>query len=88
MIKVDETQHFNVFSEGHGSSVKLQRKRDLAAVILESEDAEDMLDKLQGAANELVKDYWIDAWSNFFAAQPSGLRTIPKNMKIQNRNSR
>lgn len=85
MIKVDETKHFTVFSESHGSSVKLQRKRDLAVVVLESDDAADMLGKLQGAANELVKDYWIDAWSNFFSTQASSSKTIPKNMKIQNR---
>lgn len=82
MIKVDETSQYSIFTENLGTRVKLQRKRDEAQVILENDDAEDMLDKLQSAANENVKDYWIDGWQNFFAKAPQDSEELPPNMVV------
>jgi hypothetical protein len=82
MIKVDETPQYRIFTEDLGSRVKLERKRDEAQVILEEDDADDMLDKLQSAANEHVKDYWIDGWQNFFSKQPKGSDELPPNMVV------
>lgn len=82
MIKVDETKLYRIFTADLGARVKLQRKRDAAQVVLETDDAEDMLDKLQSAANENVKDYWIDAWQNFFAKAPQDSDELPPNMVV------
>ena len=84
MIKVDETKQYSIFTEDLGARVKLQRKRDEAQVVLECDDAEDMLDKLQSAANENVKDYWIEGWQNFFAKEPQDSGELPPNM-VMNR---
>jgi hypothetical protein len=81
MIKVDETSLYSIFTEDLGTRVKLQRKRDEAQVILEEDDADDMLDKLQAAGNEKVKDYWIEGWENFFS-KPRESDELPPNMVV------
>lgn len=82
MIKVDETPQYRIFTEDLGLRVKLERKRDAAQVILEEEDADDMLGKLQSAANEKVKEYWIDGWQNFFSTQRKPTDELPPNMVV------
>lgn len=82
MIKVDETTQYRIFTADLGTRVKLQRKRDEAQVILEEDDADDMLDKLQSAANENVKEYWIEGWQNFFSKQSNNSDELPPNMVV------
>lgn len=82
MIKVDETSLYSIFTEGLCTRVKLQRKRDEAQVILEGDDAEDIMGKLQSAANDNVKDYWIDGWQNFFAKGQQDSDELPPNMVV------
>jgi hypothetical protein len=82
MIKVDETSQYRILTEELGARVMLQRKRDEAQLILENDDAEDMLQKLQSAANENVKDYWIEGWLNFFSKAPQSSAELPPNMVV------
>ncbi|MBK6616638.1 hypothetical protein [Ottowia sp.] len=66
MVQIQETGKFVVFSEDCGTRVRIEKKEDGLAVILLNDDARDMLEKLRDAANDAVRDYWIDAWSNHF----------------------
>lgn len=82
MIKVDETADYRVFSQDLGSRLMLQRKRDDMQVILENDDATDMLEKLQSAANDAVKHWWIDGYSNFFTKPVMNDGKLPDNMVV------
>ena len=71
MIKVQETPHFAVFSEGLGSRVRIERKVNGAFVLLEDDDAQDLIDKLREAGNNYtVMEYWIEAWQYRFKLSP------------------
>lgn len=82
MFKVDETSDYRVFSQDLGSRLMLQRKRDDMQVVLEHEDATDMLEKLQSAANDAVKHWWIDGYSNFFTKPVLEDGKLPANMVV------